>query len=309
MVMHFFRNCIHFTVTFIVFASLAGCTRPSQYIVVQSRLDKKNDFNAEEVTASPLYSKMIPKVKSVALIAPTTCAAEPASQATGAAQNKKTLISTACGVEMGELERALVQRGYIVYTWNRMNNAIAANRNITTSEIAKLLGAQVLFQVNSLERVSLALGTDIKYEYSYFESNKFGDILKPIILSEIRANELKPEIENLDSNERLNGVMIDINAVDTETGQSIWFFRNKDFSYNLNDIFSKYLIRCWDGWGCRAETILQQNGPHYILPAKGSVNAEIADESLGVSSFERDQLFKSLRVVTTNFTKRFASGR
>ena len=55
-------------------------------------------------------------------------------------------------------------------------------------EAAKELGAQVLFQINSLEKVEFSLGKDARWERRYFEASKCGQPEGPVALPE---NELR----------------------------------------------------------------------------------------------------------------------
>jgi hypothetical protein len=303
-----------FAILIIAF-TLNGCAKRSQFILVQSKAVEtlKND-NIAEVTTTPRYSKMISQIKSVALNAPSSCENKSTSAATGTAESKGSIVKTYCGVEMAEIERALVRQGFTVYSWNMINNAIVENKKDKTPlEVAKLLGAQVLFQVNSLERVLVTPGSDTILERSFFESNEYGDVLSPLKLDENRKSEINaatPKDELSVNGKQLLGIMLDINAVDTETGQTIWFYRcnkNEDFSKNIID---SSLFQCWDNWGCQKEIAQSRNNEQTTTSEKSSTGEKYLISTSARPASEQDAIYFSLlRDATADFVKRFSSGR
>jgi hypothetical protein len=272
----------------------------------------RNNSEAE-VTITPRYSKIASQVKSVALSAPSSCADKPASSATGAALSRGEVVKTNCGVEMAEIERELVRQGYTVYSWDMLNKSLNANKSENAHVIVKKLGAQVLFQVNSLERILMTPGRDARIEHNFFASNASGDTLEKLELTEEQRNKinelLKDDDRNRLSSTKKLGAMIDINAVDSETGQTIWFYRwsrHEDISKNA---FASYLLQCWDNWG---PWCMIQNEP-------GNDNQQIEDEKSSTDikdmstvsrpASELDAIyFGLLREVTADFGKRFSSG-
>jgi hypothetical protein len=219
---------------------------------------------------------------------------------------------------MSEIERALVLQGFTVYSWNLVNNLIIANKTNTTA-VAKQLGAQVLFQVNSLERVNITPERDVRIERSFFGSNTFGESLNPLKLDEQRINEIKAvtvadEQKQLELTKYL-GAMLDINAVDSETGQTIWFYRWSKHEDTSKITFASFLLQCWDNWGCRQEVEpsrdSQQNLPEKrdTKPEKNSTEVETFSAGARSASVQDVIYFNLLRDVTADFAKRFASGQ
>jgi len=292
--------------------TLSGCTRTSKYVYVESSLidTTKNETQAE-VTMTPHYSKIFPRIKSVALNAPSSCANQSTSTATGQAEGKGSIVKTYCGVEMAEIEKALVRQGFTVYSWNMMQNALKINQ--TPIEVAKSLGAQVLFQVNSLERVKVKPGRDTRIEHNFFGSNDKGEKLNSLELEQYWITEVNKLIETeehkqLSSAKKL-GAMLDISAVDAETGQTIWFYRwfnNEDTSKSL---FATYFLQCWSNWGCRNEREQGQASTRATLPEKRSAEVETFQDSARPASEEDATYFTLLRNVTADFGKRFSSGK
>jgi len=298
--------------------TLSGCAviTPARFILVQSRVvsTTKNDSLVAEVTKTPRYSKIVSQVNSVALSAPSSCANQSASSATGSAANTGDVVKTRCGVEMAEIERALVRQGFTVYSWNMVNNAFIANKTEDVTKVAKKLGAQVLFQVNSLERVIMTPGRDALIEHNFQNSNKSGESLSPLKLDEQQINKINAiigadELKRLPSAKRL-GAMLDINAVDSETGQTIWFYRWSKHEDNSKNIFARYLLQCWDSWGpwCMIQEEQVQDSPKNVPEKSSQVVATYSTDARPAS--EQDVIyFELLRDVTADFVKRFSSGQ
>lgn len=309
----------------IVAITLSGCAtvqevtnRKSRFILVQSRVvsTPRNESLAAEVTKTPRYSNMFSRINSVALSAPSSCANQSAASATGSAANTGDIVKTLCGVEMAEMERALVREGFTVYSWNMINSAIIANRQEGAAAVAKRLGAQVLFQVNSLERVIMTPGRDDRIEHYFQNSNESGESLSSLKLDKQQISKINDiiatdELKRLPSAKRL-GAMLDINAVDSATGQTIWFYRWSKHEDSSKNVFAKYLLQCWDYWGpwCRIE---QGQIPEPESPKKGSEkrSTEVATFSTDPRpASEQDVIyFELLRDVTVDFVKRFSSGQ
>jgi hypothetical protein len=309
----------------IIAITLSGCAnfkevtgRNSRFILVQSKVvsTTRNESLAAEVTKTPRYSNIVSQIHSVALSAPSSCANQSAASATGSAANTGDIVKTLCGVEMAEIERALVRQGFTVYSWNMVNNAILANRQESAAAVAKRLGAQVLFQVNSLERVIMTPGRDAQIEHNFQNSSASGESLSPLKLDEQQISKINAiigtdELKRLPSSKRL-GAMLDINAVDSATGQTIWFYRWSKHEDSSKKILAKYLLQCWDYWGpwCRIE--------EGQIPEPESPKNESQKRSTEVATFSTDPrpaseqdviYFELLRDVTVDFVKRFSSGQ
>ncbi|MBT1075309.1 hypothetical protein [Geobacter grbiciae] len=291
---------------------LAGCS-PAQYVLVQSSAVETMKENAPDVTATPRYYKMISQIQSVALNAPSSCADKSAAATTGSAEGKGEVVKTRCGVEMAEIERALVRQGFTVYSWNMLNQAIAVNTNATATEVAKKLGAQLLFQVNSLERVKLSPDRDARLERNFYESNEYGDMLKPLKLEEGQIKEIKEEIGSKELKQLLSatklGAMLDISAIDSETGQTIWFYRWSNQEDASKSVFASFLMKC-HGQDCNQEEVESRDDDD---KEKSSEKRSKEVETYMISgrpASEQDAIYFSLlRNITADFVKRFSSGK
>lgn len=202
----------------------------AEFVTVVSEVQvATTEGTAPEVTETPQYREVLPQVRQVALQAPNECASRTAANATGLGTATGTLVKTTCGVEMGELERALTRAGYVVQSWNTLA-AMVRDQHVTPREAAAQLGAQVLFQVNSLEQVKAVPVTGARWERRYFHSDALGTQGAPALLPEserlfLREMVARQESELLGALGSRQGAMLDVNAISVSTGQTLWFYR------------------------------------------------------------------------------------
>lgn len=284
----------------------------SYYKVSSKFLSSAQAQSSPEIIATPAYAQLTPQATTIAVRAPDRCSNATASEVTGAAANSGTIIQTDCGVEMAEIERAFTKAGYNVVSWNVVAREMRLNNSAT--DVANTLGAQVLFQINSLENSRKTLGEDARWERTYFVSDLQGGTRRPLPLEEesrtLIAEQYLAPIE-AKQNLRAYAVTLDANAVWVPTGQSIWYYR-WTLGRNPGDIFTGYdvVLSCIDGYGfgqCTTFDPAKERGP------RGTVLA--AGESVAVSASERPEdlqraiyadLFKQ---VVANFVQSFASAR
>lgn len=180
---------------------------------------------APDIIPTPAYNQLAPNATTVAVRAPDRCSNSTNNQATGGATSAGAIMQTNCGVEMGEIERALTRAGYNVISWNVVARELS--RNGSATDVAKSLGAQVLFQVNSLENSRKTLGQDARWERTYFSSNIFGADLAPLQLSDAQRGLLsRNHLAAIEakSNPASFAVTLDAVAIWVPTGQSIWYY-------------------------------------------------------------------------------------
>jgi hypothetical protein len=266
-----------------------------------------------ETTKSARYNTLLPKVKSVALKAPSYCEDKTASKATGEAAGQSTVVQTTCGVEMAELERTLVKSGYNVYSWNMFNNRVKESGTDADAAIAaKKLGAQVLFVVNSLERVKVIPKSTARFENEFFSSDEYGNQIAPAQITEDRINLLKKLTNNnrevLFRRTRLQGAMLDVNAVDAETGQTIWFYRGRLNEPNSRDNSATTLFWCYSDQNCYVTEPYRPSENEKKNMSSGKEEATVEKDHVAADVSQR-VYFDLLRQITGDFAKRFSTGQ
>lgn len=295
---------------------LTACeTGPSyQYYKVQSKfVASPQDQQAPEIIATPSYTQLAGGATTVAVRAPDQCSNNTANQATGEAAASGAILQTNCGVEMAEIERALTRRGYNVISWNILDREMA--RDNSAAEVASKLGAQILFQINSLERSRKTLGQDARWERTYYSTDMMGIKDEPLPLSEEARNLLSARylapIE-AEQNPRAYAVTLDAVAIWVPTGQSIWYYRWTRAA-PPTDVTAGYNLRlqCIYGLGfSQCSPMARPAGPD---APPSTVLA--AGESVALSAGERPEdaeraiyleLFKE---VVSNFVESFSRAR
>lgn len=299
----------------LVFALSACGGGAAKYLKLESRLIESNRDGEREITGSPMYENTYRNVIKVAVRAPDVCANQNASEATGAARQDAavaTLIKTSCGVEMAEMERSLTKRGYQVVSWKMLSNIVAADAKIPVLDAAKKLGAQVLFQVNSLERVNIVPGQDARIERRFFNSNKFGETLAPATLAEGSIDSMRPLLLKQEDDLRRFGrlgAMLDVNATIVESGQSIWFYRASKIEQLTRDATASILLtqKKKQGWTVTSPQQQGQAGED----TRVARSAEMVAVSSGGRSADQENAayFALVRNAVDDFANSFASGQ
>lgn len=209
---------------------LTGC---ASFVRVESEFVESSRQAEAEITKTPEYLAMRPAIRRVALRAPDACSQDTMAEATGVARPQKTVLATRCGVEMAELERALVKADYTVYSWQSVASMVQSDPTLTPLAAAKKLGAQVLFQVNSLERAAATANAEARWERRYYKAKPGaarGFQPTPISLparDREELNALIAENERTAINSIRHAAVLDVSAVAVESGQAIWFYQNK----------------------------------------------------------------------------------
>lgn len=202
-----------------------------RYVLVTSTLDvSTSDASRADVTDTPVYRQQLAKTRQVAISAPSSCTSETAASRTGTAAASGAILKTDCGVEMSELERALTRAGYSVASWRSVSALVGpvSRPNMTPTEAAAKLGAQVLFQVNSLEKITAEPARNARWERRFYVSDALASQGPPALLSNQESAELRPMIEAIEGDSlkgMRQGAMLDINAINVSTGQTMWFYR------------------------------------------------------------------------------------
>jgi hypothetical protein len=281
--------------------TLSGCSWT--YLTVKS--DVANSTIASpgsDIVQTSDYLKRFENVKKVAFRAPDSCVQSLESNSTGSAINKQ-LVSARCGVVMAELEKALVKAGYDVYSWKSINGLVYNNSEATYVDAAKKLGAEILFEVNSLEQKTIP--TQSKFNRKYLESNSRGKIIGDIAISE---DELKQINKLVTENEQANayrirrvGAMIDINAVDVTNSKKIWFYQwSKPSRESLGATMNTYFAGRGGKWKLWTPSGINSKETNSTADGASSTTQKEAVDAI---------YFRLVREVINDFINAFSSGR
>jgi hypothetical protein len=169
----------------------------------------------------------------LAIQAPDKCINETQSKATGRSSGKAgdDILGTECGVEMASIERALAKTGYNVISWKVLKGAMKPNtdQSKTNLEAAVMLGADALFQINSLERGKANAGRDARWDRRYYESDDEGNKGESARVKKKIAEQLNRISQDTEKQKGAKDIIVysaTINASVTYTknGHAIWFY-------------------------------------------------------------------------------------
>ncbi len=224
-----------------------GCA--PHYLVRSSFVEATHDEPPPEITTTAAYVRALPGVRRIALRAPDSCGNRTAAAQSGAAASAGQILQTNCGVEMAEIERAFSSAGYAVSSWDVVRSMVAQGE-VTPLEAARSLGADVLFQVNSLERSTMDPGRSGLWERKFLQSSSKGVAGEPAQVSRPMATELErivvPAERELDPEPRLSAT-VNASAVLTATGDTIWYYEWTRVEPSSGERAFEVLVRCEDG--------------------------------------------------------------
>ena len=282
---------------------LTACGSP-YYLVISDFVVADNPEAPPEVVESQTYLSAIPDIHYLSVLAPEGCANETAAQSSGEAAGQGLLLKTTCGIEMAELERALTKAGFQVISWNVLQNKVV-KEELTPNAASKELRAEVLFQINSLERSMIQAGQDARWERRFYESNQQGEQLKPVSLPATEGHQLLSQIKkkegNLSNQERLS-VTINASASLVDTGETMWFYEWTHAEARGEDEALKILARC-DNGTCQETSGESQATPDADPMLSG--NSEAVSKQKYVKDRETATYHKLLRELVTNLAQSF----
>ena len=264
--------------------ALTGCSSTSYFLVSSQFVSSAQAQQAPEVIATDTYRTDGASTRTVALRAPDSCANNTADQASGGARSQGTILLTNCGVEMAEIEKALSRTGYRVISWNVVARELRGDKSAT--EVAAKLGADVLFQINSLEKSQKSLGKDARWERKYFTSDPSATPLAALPLADhsrtlIRDRYLSDFEKKINESSRTWAVTLDATAVWVKSGQSIWYYRwTRGADSGTNGRRFDVLLACEDGdlGACYRSFPQRQEAARSTLVAAGESEAVSVSE-------------------------------
>jgi hypothetical protein len=205
---------------------LTACRNHPWYLVESSYDVRGLPQLQRKITSTPAH-RALPEKLVVAVRAPDRCANRSAAETTGEATPTGDLLRMDCGVEMAALERALAESGYRVISWSAIEQIVVRQAGITPLAAAKNLNADVLFQINSLERSEANRRHEENWSDQFYTSDKYGNRGAPAEVPEERARVLeawgRPQGQHIRSGQQVS-VTANVTATLVTTGESIWFY-------------------------------------------------------------------------------------
>lgn len=294
--------------------SLTGCT--SFYVVSSKYVASTQEQQAAEITATKAYHENYNKAVTVAVRAPDSCSNNTADQASGGATSQSAVLKTNCGVEMAEIEKALAKANYKVISWKSVLAYEQAQGRSTAdvanaAEVSKTLGADVLFQINSLEKSQKTLGKDARWERQYFKSDSRATLLGeqsfPDAIRTFIKNRFLSPFE-LQYNPVSLAVTLDATAIWVESGQAIWYYRwTRASEPSKKGSANSLLLTCPDNiYTCYPTVIRNDKTDSGVVLAAGESEAVSISEK--PEDKERAVYAELLKEVISNFVQSYASG-
>ena len=293
---------------------MTGCSAPTTYTQMKLQSNyislSQNQNNPEIITTNS-YQLLNKKNVVVAIKAPDQCTSYTTDQRTGDAQSSETILKTDCGFEMGEIERSLARIGYQVISWKAFNQKIETEKNLTKA--AQDLGAEIIFQINSLENSVKNLGQDARWERSYYTSDYLGSSVAPLNMIEYERAALATKyllpLESKRQDISYN-VTIDAAAIQVANGQTIWYYRWAKASTpavkdNNIAVYLHCIVGASPSVGCYS----------FTPTAEYKVGTFATGDTIGVSSTEKPadiakaEYAKLYREVVTNLVDAFSNSK
>lgn len=320
-----------------VAACLIAQACEKQYLVVEYSAGATTQAAPAEVTRTPTYQSQVASIRAVSIRLPDQCQNEAASRVTGMATDSQVIMGSNCGVWLSELERSLTQAGFRVVTWVRENERGAGN----ISEVARQIGADAVFVVNSLDTTRMLPGVAAGSRISYFESNPQGDRLRPTELPTVQRDYLRCLVwqrsgyaldpnewrrlvgrdcaylaESADDRDAISSVIgvassLNVTAVHAGSGESIWFYNRRLVRQLQSSRNLRFLVR---GRGSEQEAYWRPVEPIRATGPAVAVDRNRADEQRTARAGESPQdairavELELVRSIVGDFVLRFRNG-
>jgi len=294
-------------------ALISGCSSP--YMLVEATYQENTDRGetAASITRGQGFDEIAPQISTLAIQAPDKCINESQSIATGRSSGKASddILGTECGVEMASIERALAKKGYNVISWKVLKGAMKPNtaQSKTNLEAAVMLGADALFQINSLERGEANAGRDARWDRRYYESDDEGRKGEKARVKKKMADQLDRLSQSTEKQIGAKDIVVynaTINASVTYTknGHAIWFYswvhKNKVGSDEL--IVATTTVEC-ENDACRKYTPKIEEKDVEVLIGGSS---EAVSSGIGVVERRRKYQDKLMKEVIEDMVTSFS---
>lgn len=210
---------------FLGLVTLSGCAWKHYEVQSTFHLNKLKNIKSE-ITKTSEYRKLIRGVKKIAVRAPEQCANESQSSSKGLGAGA-VVLKQQCGQEMAQIEKSLARSGYRVISWKVVQSMTRVQKK-SALDVAKSLGAQLLLQINSLERTSIRPGTDARWDRKYFvRSLEDSEVYEPTALPKQYKGPILRFVKKRESDAlgaaRLSA-SLNATVASISTGEAIWFY-------------------------------------------------------------------------------------
>ena len=159
----------------------------------------------------------------------------------------RDLMFTICGSWMRELEQSFVSAGYSVVAsevFMRQKDDGSVYRAFVL-ETAQKYNVDLLFSINALKISEIDMDGNYKSVVSFTRKDINGKFTKPRhVFKGKRAKLMKMVPEWAAAPEKQIGAELDISAIDTNTGQSVWFYRETVPGEVATEITWQQIVRC-----------------------------------------------------------------
>jgi hypothetical protein len=290
---------------------------PVSYALVEYRAGGETGQPPKvEINQTPAYRASKDTFKSVAIRSPDSCIQTAASAMTGASRagETQTILSTDCGVYLSELERALTQNGYRVYSWDALRG-LERQKNLSPYAAGKELGADIVFVFNSLDAAPVQAGAGARASFKYFASDPKGDRLDPLALDDATRSKFRDFAKSQAGTVAANQVValsstLDSTAIVTSGGESVWFYRRTVTLPVKTRSGMRFLFgrTGWGEWKPAIPLVAEALG---VAPPPPQVRTEDVTETQ-VSGSAADpyaaEKLELIRAAATDFVTKFQSG-
>lgn len=304
-------NFLKLIILGILFSNLIGCaaqyTRDSYiYRYVETEIIVSPSKKAPQVIKTKAYQAIKDNIDTVAIIAPDSCRQQSAMSSN---IEQEDFIRSRCGVEIGIIERGLIEAGFNVISWEML---VSISREKSYLSSAKELDVDVLFSINSLEKI-IADTSDVYLKRSYYNSNEAGEKLEPVSMTEYEKRGIREELKDYEGLKAglTIGAAIDVAAVDAKTGESIWYYQSSVYDVNISE-YSEYKVTA----------LFRDVGPGYwrlrmingrpIWEIEESITTREKDSSEEVSikraNLKDDVFIRNLKGAVSSFISSFSGG-
>lgn len=275
--------------------SLVGC---SHYLYTESVLSMHDSVKAPQVIKTKTYIKIKNNVKTVAIIAPDSCRKQ---SALSASNQQKDFIRSSCGVEIGIIEKKLIDSGFNVISWEMLESM---SRGKSFFQSGKELAIDILFSINSLENIT-ADSSNINLLRKYYKSDRRGNKGEPWSLGEGHKKIIRKQLKNYEGSiTRLSlGAAIDVTAIEVKTGEAIWYYQASFYDVKKQENkFTAAFAGRHNRW-----RLFRINGEFVSNHSPNSESGSTEQENK-VANLRDDIFIKYLKIAVSSFITSFKAG-